>query len=169
MSQSDEKLVIPLHLSPARYGFGASVFGLLGAGMAYLSTQPTLAKPTMTAKGQAIGRFLMLVDPIAGVWPLAAAVALICLGVCAFVVWAVAVKRPFELTLDATGIRWPSFLPWRAPFSLAWPQISNVGFNNARDHLVLLSSEGRRVIPIWWLPKQTPPAEVIRAAQARMR
>jgi hypothetical protein len=168
MEESAEPVVIPLRLSPARYGFGASILGLLGAAMAYLSVQPTLAKPSMTPKGQAIGRLLMSLDPIAGVWPLAAAWALVFLGGCAFIVWAVVARRPFELTLDARGITWPSLPPWRGPRSMAWSQIGSVGLNGARDHLVLQTSEGRRVIPVWWLPREMPPAEVIRTAQSLM-
>jgi hypothetical protein len=161
-----DSVVVRLHLSWARYGTASAICGALGAAMGYLSTQPTLAKPTMTAKGQAIGRLLMSVDPIAGVWPLAAGAAAAFLALSLFMVWALSSKRPFELRMDEDGVTWPSLAPWRAPFGLSWSDIRSVACNPAGDHLVFATSNGRRVLPAWWLPPGTSPNDVVRDATA---
>jgi hypothetical protein len=157
-------VVFQLRLSWVRYGAVAAIFGALAAGMAYLSVQPTLAKPSMTAKGQAIGRVLMSIDPIAGVWPLAALTALAFSVLCLFLLWALTSKRPFELTMNAQEVTWPSLAPWRAPRALSWSEITSVGTNPARDHLVFNTANRRQLLPAWWLPQGTSLEDVIRAA-----
>ena len=166
MSQSAEPVVIRLHLSPVRYGAVAAICGALAIGMAYLSVQPTLAKPSMTPKAQDIGRVLMSIDRIAGVWPLAAATALAFLAGCVFVVWALLAKRPFELTMGSHRVTWPSFAPWRTPWVFSWSEITSVASNQAGDYLVFTTTRGRRLLPAWWLPSGTSLADVVRTATA---
>jgi hypothetical protein len=133
--------------------------------VAFLSVQPRLDTST-DLKAQAIGRMLMSVDRIAGVWPLPACMAAFLLGIAVLVIWALAARRPFELAMDSQGVRWPSLMPWRPPYALAWSEIDSAASNQMRDHLVFNSTRGRRVMPAWWFPPGTSLDEVIRTATA---
>lgn len=165
MSQPIEPVVIPLHLPPLRYGFGVAVCAGLGIFAAFLSLKPRL-DTSADLKAQAMGRTLMSIDRVAGVWPLPACMATFLLAIAVLVIWAVAARRPFELRMDAQGVKWPSLMPWRAPYALAWSEIDAVASNQMRDHLVFNSTRGRRVMPAFWLPSGTSLDEVIRAATA---
>ena len=165
MSQRIEPVVIRLHLPPLRYGFAAAASAGLGIFAAFLSVQPRLDTST-DLKAQAMRRTLMSVDRIAGVWPLPACMATFLLAVAALVIWALVARRPFELLVDSQGVRWPSFMPWRAPCALAWSEIDTVATNQTRDHLVFNTTRGRRVMPAFWLPSGTSLDDVVRTATA---
>ena len=164
VSKSVEPVAIPLRLSSLRYGAVAAICGAMSVGMAYLSVQPTLAKPSLTPKAQDIGRVLMSIDQIAGVWPLAAGAAAAFLAASLFLVWALVAKRPFELTMDSQRVTWPFLAPWRTPRALSWSEIQSVAINQAGDHLVFNTTRGRRVLPAWWFPPGTSLPDVIRTA-----
>ena len=166
MSQSAEPMVIRLRLSPLRYWTVAAICGALALFAAFLSVQPTLVNPNSDAKAQAMRRALMSIDRVAGVWPLPAAGAIGFLALSLFLVWALAARRPFELAMDACGVSWPSLAPWRRPAALSWSEITSVAINQAGDHLVFNTTQGRRTIPAWWLPSGTLPGDVVRTATA---
>jgi hypothetical protein len=42
-----------------------------------------------------------------------------------FLVWALAARRPFDLTMDSQKVTWPSVAPWRTPRALSWSEPSN--------------------------------------------
>jgi len=161
---------IRLQLPAMRYAFGIGVFVLIGGFLLRQSLLPTLVRPTLDARAQEIGRMLMSLDRVAGVWPLPAAFALAFLAGALFYVWALVAPRPsFELALDAQGASWPSLAPWRAPWRFAWSEITSVEPNAKGDHVVFLTARGRKVMPAWWLPSGTTLADVIRAAESLRR
>ena len=166
MSQSAEPVVIRLRLSPLRYGSVAAICGALALFAVFLSVQPTLEKPNGDAKAQKIGRALMSIDRVAGVWPLPVACAIGFFASSLFLVWALAARRPFELAMDARGVSWPSLAPWRRPSALSWSEIASVATNQVGDHLVFNTTQGRRTMPAWWLPPGTLPGDVVHTATA---
>jgi hypothetical protein len=164
-----QPVLIRLRLSWSRYGFVVAMLVILGLFMLRESLLPSLAHPELSLRSQEIGRMLMSLDRVGGVWPLPLLLAIAFLGGALFYLWALAAPRPFALELDAKGASWPSLAPWRKPWSFAWSEITGVARNARGDHVVFQTTRGRKVMPAWWLPDGTSLDEVIRAADALRR